>query len=115
MVAAHNTAARGVPEVRVYNMGQTEERGGDEMTIDKDYHKVLRALKIGERLTLPHGDIHRHSRHVYALNDHTNRSRNRWGTLQEIAKDMDYFLTTGRLPSPVCSITPSNTGYTTDF
>lgn len=69
--------------------------------IDRDrLREAVKTLRDGEKLSLaPNGYIRKHGRE-YSLNDLSNKHRNRWGNLDEIADDGIHYMTYGNLPAP---------------
>ena len=70
-----------------------------------DAAAIVDSLAIGETLSLEAngqgGWLIRHRRNEYSLDAVAAAPyRNRWGTAQEIAEDLEAFLTTGNLPGP---------------
>jgi hypothetical protein len=64
----------------------------------------IRALKIGEQSEVePNAYVKRKKQNEYVLIDRNNRERSRWGTANEIATDVHYYMEHGHLPAPLGS------------
>lgn len=63
----------------------------------------IKSLAVGERFQLAGhggatGSVKRHARYDYVLNDSANKERNRWGSLEQIVEDAEFFTANGVLP-----------------
>lgn len=76
-------------------MAKVELEGNREV-----YRLMLKAMPIGLAVRLPSnkGYVKHHSFCTFVLFDDSNRERSRWGTLEQIADDVEFFETNGTLP-----------------
>lgn len=62
--------------------------------------KQVSSLKLEERVDFGKFYVKKKGKGSYCLIDTTNKFRNRWGTLDQIMKDVDYALANDQLPPP---------------
>ena len=96
MVAEDNTAARGVPEVRVYDLGSRNKRGGEAMSTFYESLQTLQTEHETKRDIL--------FKEYYASLD-----------ALEAEYRVQYAAILKRKEAEQAGETPVNTGYTTDF